>query len=50
MPKESDILSARAIIRSALIMLNLGCDRVSRPVIMPRLVIIADVAPKLNRV
>jgi hypothetical protein len=35
---------------SAPMMLNLGCVRVSNPVMMPRLVMMAEVAPKLNRV
>lgn len=44
------MLSARPIANSAPIILNFGCDKESKPVIRPRLVMIADVAPKLNLV
>lgn len=50
MPKESDKLSARAMTNKAPMMLNFGWVRVSKPVIIPRLVMMAEVAPKLNLV
>jgi hypothetical protein len=50
MPNESAILSAKATSNMLVMMLNLGCVRVSKPVMIPKLVMIADVAPKLNLV
>jgi hypothetical protein len=50
MPKESEILSANAIISIPPMMLPLACGPEWSPAIKPRFVIIADVDPKLNLV
>ena len=48
MPSESAMLSATAITSRDPITLALGFPDVSNPKIMPRLVTVEDVAPKLN--
>lgn len=48
MPKESAILSATAITSKDPITLALGLPEVSNPKIIPKLVTVDDVAPKLN--
>ena len=48
MPNESAMLSATAITNKDPITLALGLPDVSSPKIMPRLVTVEDVAPKLN--
>jgi len=48
MPSESAMLSATAITSKDPIMLALGFPDVSSPKIIPRLVTVDDVAPKLN--
>ena len=47
-PNESAILSATAITSNAPITLALGLLAVRRPKIIPKLVTVEDVAPKLN--
>jgi hypothetical protein len=48
MPKESAMLSATAITSKEPITPALGLPDESRPKIIPRLVTVEDVAPKLN--
>ena len=48
MPSESAMLSATAITSKDPIMLAFGFPDVSNPKIMPRLVTVEEVAPKLN--
>lgn len=48
MPSESAMLSATAITSKAPITLAFGLPDVARPKIIPKLVTVEDVAPKLN--
>ena len=48
MPSESAMLSATAITSKDPIMLALGLPDINSPKIIPRLVTVDDVAPKLN--